>query len=637
MGRSRGILRGFFASTAVLALTLLLQSASPAQAATDDRLGGYPPAVRDLALRVVAAASPGNVASLEKEVRALRKAMYARGILSINAIPDLIFERAAREGWRDKASVSLRTVTAVAPLSAPSWAMLVKDDVIRAKFDALPGDFAGLTGAMREFAPAMIGYGAWLASYLSAAGFWFVAWASIALFLRARPSLEADVSRIVVIPPVRDVVAAAVATVLFLVPLAGGMGLAVAACFWVVLSAGYLRRGEIAIMTAVVALLACLLAVGGLIQSVNRMGSDVKRGGWLGGEGYLARDWPADSSPRRWSPAGTSSIGMIKFAKARAAMMTGDAAASEQLWTELVRGGQDTPEVRNNRGISLAMQGKIAEGLADFEAALARRPNDGPALWNAYQVYLQNFNLERARAVQPLAWDSLRRMSPYNFKPADMEQGEWVASALPPGAMWGWFFESAGGSAYDLGRSDFFQMFYRPLKPSGALVFLVMVFLAAAIWKILSLRIWVHTTCRGCGARSLVAGARDALGLCNQCRTQVGTGLRAGGERDRRVQWIGMHRRYVRISSVLVPGSGALWAGKAIRALLLGIALALSLGGISASAGPAGGGAIVSELRRAVTVWSVALSGCVWLAGVAWGIRSFDRFQARYNVGAGRG
>ncbi len=160
--------------------------------------------------------------------------------------------------------------------------------------------------------------------------------------------------------------------------------------------------------------------------------------------------------------------------------------------------------------------------------------------------------------------------------------------------------------------------------------------IAAAIWKILSLRIWVHTTCRGCGTRSLVAGARDSLGLCNQCRSQTGTGLKAGGERDRRVQWIGMHRRYVRISSDLVPGSGALWAGKAIRTLLLGVVLALSLGGLSASAGPGEGGAIVTELRRAVTAWAAAVSGCVWLVGAAWGVRSFDRFQARYNVGTGR-
>ncbi len=636
MGRLPGIFRGLAVPAAVLVLAALLVSVSAAPAAAEDPFAGYTPAVRAQAARVVAAAVPGSVSDLEKQVRSLRKLMYAQGILSINAIPDLIFERAVGEGWRNRASVSLRAVTVVAPLSAPLWALLVKDDLVEARVDDLPRDIGGLAGAMRQFAPALLGYGAWLASYLSAAVCWFVAWASIALFLRARPALESDLSRIVPIPP-RDAVASVLAMVVFLLPLAGGLGLAVAACIWMILSAGYLRRGELVIVTAVVVLLAALLAVGGVVQSVNRMGNDVRRGGWLGGEGYFPREWPSGPSARHWALAGPSSSWMVKFAKARAAMIGGDPAASERLWTDLVRAGKDLPEVYNNRGICLAMQGKTSEGLSDFETALARRPNNGAALWNAYQIYLQTFNLERARAVQPQAWDSLQKMSPYGFRPAEMEQAEWVASALPAGELWRSFLESGSGPAYEVGRSDFFPMFYRPLKPSGALVFLVAAFLAAAIWKVLSLRIWVHTTCRSCGARSLVAGARASLDLCNQCRAQIGAGVKLGPERDRRVVWIGMHRRYVKICSVLVPGSGALWAGKEIRTLCYGIVLALALGGISASAGAGGGRAIVSELRQAVALCAAGAAALVWLAGAAWGIQSFNRFQARYNVGTRRG
>ena len=635
MERLSCILRRKAASGAALALVILLQSASPALAANEDRFAGYTPAVRDQAGRVVAAAGPGADSAFEKEVRTLRKLMYAQGILSLNAVPDLIFERAVREGWRSRLSAPLRTAVAVSPLSASAWALLVKDDILDARIDELPGDFEGLVGVMRQSPPALLGYGAWLASYLSAAACWFVAWASIALFLRARPSLEGDLSRIIIIPP-RDFIAAALAVVVFLLPLLGGQGLAVAACFWMVLSAGYLRRGEFVIVTVAVVLLAALLAGGGVIQSLNRMGSDVRGGGWLGGEGYVPRAWPVESSARRWSLAGTSSAWMVKFAKARAAMIAGDPAESERLWTELIRAGKGLPEVYNNRGISLAMQGKPAEGLSDFETTLAKRPRDGPALWNAYQIYLQSFNLERARAVQPVAWDSLRRMSPYYFKPADMEPGEWVASALPAGELGRSFVESEGGPAYDVGRSDYFLMFFRPLKPSGALAFLVMVFLAGGIWKILATRIWVHTTCRGCGTRTLIGGARESLDLCNLCRARIGGGVKGGGERDRRVQGIGMHRRYVRACSVLVPGSGALWAGKEFRTLLFGIVLALSMAGISASAGSQEGGAMISELRHAVMWWAAGVSALVWLAGAAWSIRSFGRFQDDYNVSGSR-
>ncbi|MGE5190795.1 MAG: hypothetical protein ACM3NF_12145, partial [Gemmatimonadota bacterium] len=252
MGRLTRTHRGKAASTALLALAVIFLSASPARSASGDRFAGYGPAVGDQAIRVVAAAGPGNETALDREVRALRKLMYARGILSINAIPDLVFERAVREGWRNRAADSVRTAMPVSPLSASGWALLVKDDVLGVRTERLAGDVAGLAGAVRRFAPAQLGCAAWLASYLSAAACWFVAWASIAIFLRARPALEADISRIVVIPP-RDFLAAALAAAIFLLPVLGGQGLAVAACFWMVLSAGYARRGELAL--AAVALL----------------------------------------------------------------------------------------------------------------------------------------------------------------------------------------------------------------------------------------------------------------------------------------------------------------------------------------------------------------------------------------------
>ncbi|MGE5189831.1 MAG: tetratricopeptide repeat protein, partial [Gemmatimonadota bacterium] len=364
-------------------------------------------------------------------------------------------------------------------------------------------------------------------------------------------------------------------------------------------------------------------------RTLDQAVTDATRGGWLAVEGYPPPG-PAAEPPA--APVGASSAWALTFAKARAARIAGDPAGSARLWTELVAAGKWLPEAHNNRGICLAMQGKTAESLADFEAALAKRPRDGPALWNAYQVYLQTFNLERARAVQPLAWYVLRKMSPFYFRPADMEAGEWVASTLPAGGWWGPVVGPEIHADDDPGGSRFFHAFFRPLKPRGAFVFLATAFLAGAIWKLLSTRIWVNTTCRGCGARTLVAGARESLDLCNLCRTRVGGGARGGPERDRRVQGIGMHRRYVKACAVFVPGSGTLWAGKEIRTSLFGAVLALSLAAISVSAGAGGGSAIVSDLRHGAALLATAVSAAVWLAGAAWGIRSFGRFQEGYNL-----
>ena len=66
-------------------------------------------------------------------------------------------------------------------------------------------------------------------------------WVSIALFLRARPSLELDIARLARLP-MREYLAPLAAVVLFLLPLGTGLGLAVVVCYWMVFSVAYLRR-----------------------------------------------------------------------------------------------------------------------------------------------------------------------------------------------------------------------------------------------------------------------------------------------------------------------------------------------------------------------------------------------------------
>src|SRR5512141_987654 len=81
-------------------LLLFLFPLLPARLAAADPFPGYPEAVRNQAVRVVASAGPGKEEALEREVRALRAAMFDHAILSMNAVPDRIFDRSVREGWK---------------------------------------------------------------------------------------------------------------------------------------------------------------------------------------------------------------------------------------------------------------------------------------------------------------------------------------------------------------------------------------------------------------------------------------------------------------------------------------------------------------------------------------------------------
>jgi tetratricopeptide (TPR) repeat protein len=614
----------------------LLSSAFPGSCRAEEFFQGYAPEVRVQAQRVVEAAGPEKEKELAGEVRRLRKRMYSHGVLSINAIPNRIFHRAVQEEWKDDVASSFRVITEVSPLSAQMWAWMLKDDILSFRFANLPEDFRGLSGALKGFGPALLGYAAWLIAFGSAAACWFVVWTAIALFLRARPSLESDIGRVLRLP-FREYLSPLAAILLFLFPLATGFGLVVVACFWMVFSVAYLRRGELMLMSIAIVLLGSLLLGGSVLHLLSGVTGDAPKEGWLGADGHIPQAWPAEAREGHVPLGGAAPYWLVKFSRARAEMQAGNPEKSEELWTELVDAGKDIPEVRNNRGIARAKQGRVEDALSDFETAIAKRPGDAPSLWNAYQAYLQMFNLERARLIQPQAWDRVRTLSPFRFRPGDMETGEWVASALPVGELIRAIVRKGGDLVWKAGEGDYYRMFFWPLPTRAVFLFLVLVWMSSVAWKVLSLRVWVHNTCRACGTKTLIVGIREATDFCNMCRAQVGWGFRAGEEKERRGQGIQMHRNYVKAGSVLVPGSGGLWSGKEIRTMAYVALLSLALGGVSSSFGAREVGDIVSELQSVVALWTLLVAGVVWLAGAAWGIWSFGKMQRNLGITKERG
>ncbi len=603
---------------------------SPA-AEVRDRFSGYPEDVRTQIQRVVSAASPGAMDTLRKEVRLLGRKMHGRGILSINALPDAIFERAVKEGWKKDAESAIRTVTEAAPFSVPMWAWLVARDVGSFRIAETLHDARALAGAMRHFAPALMGYAAWLIAFLSATGLWFAVWVGLSMFLRARPAIQADVVRFLPIP-FKEFVSAFIVLLVFLLPIAAGCGIVVTVSVWLVVSTGYLRRGEVAVTTATIVFLGLIFLGGGVLTSMEMMQGQTREGGWLGGEGAFTRVWPGGKEEERLFSTEISR--MIRFARARAAMQSGNPAASETIWTDLLRESPAPPaEILNNRGVSFAQQGKLKEALADFEAAVARDPKEPAPLWNAYQTYLALFNIEQARKIQPQVWERMEQTTPYGFRPAEMEQGEWLASPLPVEDAWEIFVGFRGDWIRVVERSDFFRAFFHPLSARFALVFLGGVALFAALWKIVSLKIWVHRTCRACGVQNLIVGAREASDLCTACRSKIGDTLRGGDERERRVLKTVIHRRYVTLCSILVPGAGAFWAGRDITVLAYGLLLSVCLGGISASLGNYEAGfTLLVDLQGWVTRGALAASAVVWAAGSVWSLKAFRRLQWEQGI-----
>ncbi len=616
---------------------LFLLPIAPSSLAAADPFPGYPAAVSAQAVRVVDAAGPGKGEVLEQEVRSLRRAMFEHGILSINTVPDRIFERAAREGWRNRSYDSLRAVARVAPLSVTLWAWLAREDAVRFRLEEFLSDMDGLSGAVRVYGPGLLGYAAWTVLFASASAGWFAVWASICLLLRARPALTADVARLFNRFPRPEIIATGAVLACFALPIAWGVGFGAAAVFWIALSAAYLRRGELLIGGTAILLLAGIFLCGGFFHSIQPMAGKAREGRWLGVEGYYSPGDPGAGDAAEGRLGGPEWERMTRFARARAEMQWGDLRTAEALWTEMIGEGRDLVDAYNNRGIVRVRLGKMEEGLADFEAAVERNPSGGRAQWNAYQLYLQQFRLEQASRIQPAAWAGIRNLAPFDYRAEEMTHGELVASPLRVGDVWKQLYAVRADWLREARESVFHGMFFRPVPGEWVPLFLGVGWIWAALWKLLSRKIWMHSVCRACGTTTVVVGSRETTDICNSCRAQVGKGVRAGEEREQRGLRILLHRRYVRACSVLFPGAGALWAGKELQAMLFGALLSVSAGlfTVSWGAGRHVGG-MIADMQA--DVWKAALGAVVllWLFGVAWGWRAFETLQLNHNVAGER-
>ncbi len=157
---------------------------------------------------------------------------------------------------------------------------------------------------------------------------------------------------------------------------------------------------------------------------------------------------------------------MARFARARAEMQGGDLRTAESLWTELIREGGDLADAYNNRGIVRVRLGRTKDGLADFEAAAESSPAGARAHWNAYQLYLQEFRLEKAARIQPVAWAGIRSLVPFDYRAEEMTHGELVASPLRVGDVWRTLFAAREEWVREARGSAFHDLFFRPV-PGG--------------------------------------------------------------------------------------------------------------------------------------------------------------------------
>src|SRR4030042_4007511 len=126
--------------------------------------------------------------------------------------------------------------------------------------------------------------------------------------------------------PYRAYLSPLAVAVLFLLPLFAGVGLAVVACYWMVLSVAYLRRGELVLMAIAILLIAGIFFGGSMLHLASGVAGGAPGGGDLGVDGSIPRAWPPESGKGEEKGSGAAPSWLGLFSRARAKMQAGDAA-----------------------------------------------------------------------------------------------------------------------------------------------------------------------------------------------------------------------------------------------------------------------------------------------------------------------
>jgi len=612
-------------------LLLLLLTWFPCKGFSAELFPGYPQDIRTKAISLVEAARPGNEEAAEQKTRALRKAMIDYSIVSMNEVPDRIFERAQEEGWKEDAVGVMRPLTRIAPLSTALWAWLFKEDLSAFRIRHLFRDIEGFCKTFHWYSLALAGCLTWFFLCVTAAVSWFAVWVSASLLLRAQPALTADLARIFKKLPFPGLFAFAIFMVCFLAPVLSGAGLGVVAIIWLALSAGYLHRWEIAAAILSIFLLAAVYIYSGAFHSAIKYAKETRKEGWFGGEGYFPLEWPSMETGKTGVTRHSSRFEeMVLFTRARAEMQTNNNKSAELLWTEWISNALDPSPGYNNRGIVRRRLGKIPEALKDFEKAMETGPPSGPAYWNSYQIYLESFRLEDAAKVQEAAWNSLRKMSHFDYRAEEMTRGELLPSPFLVNDIWKELFVPRP-EWFRNDEEDFvFRFLFRPLSKVLVLPLIVI----GCFWMMLrrssSPKAWQRGACRSCGVCVLMGEDVNATGICKQFQSRMGEVV----TQEVRLHAIAMHRCYVKACSVVVPGAGAFWAGKTVSLLVYGILLSLLLGILTVSMGAGNAPSpLVSAIMKRITPGILAILLFWWVSGIVWSWRSFDSWRSNKTGG----
>jgi len=466
----------------------------------------------------------------------LRNELFRRGVLSLNDFADRVYELSENKRPELRRAF-IREALRVSPLNVKFWLYLSLSDLISFRIFDFPSDFLNLIyGSLKNpvslVKTLLIGIGG--VSILILAFTFFFALGS---FFKYYPNLVADLTTGKALEKIKFFVLP-VLVLLFLFLFYSTRAPLFVLFLMLTVFTPYMIHRELVVTIALGVLIFSLTLafnqVKGLAPvAVTGAGGDVIKVSY----GIIPEldELPEEVEYRNFE----------KLISLRKAFFTGDYHRAAEIARAL------SSSVSRKFSVYEAMakyySGNKLDALSVMKDAYKRYPEDPIIVFNLYQLYLANFQFEKAQELQDVALYGVKKLRPYVINSDEVKEGVLIPAEVGLGLLFS-TLESRKGEMKEI---PFPAMWRVRSLPTGS-AYLVCVFLIILL-RIVTFNRYLHSGCKVCGERQpwkVRFKKDDVCGVCASKTHHVRSSIMVPDK----ILSMRLYRRSTIMRSLLIPG-----------------------------------------------------------------------------------
>jgi hypothetical protein len=509
----------------------------------------------------LSAVESGNIDGFRDSVIELKNELYRHGLLSINSFVDDALSRSFALERNVRLDI-VRSALQVSPLNVKYWLYLGLNDLLAFNLYSFWDDIVNLYHATLINPVPLLKSTYIVFGYFVMFHLFFTFFFSIAIMMKYFPSLVSDVLRIKPLQKVKLIVAPLIIGLIF--TFAYVIRAPFALLFFIlVIFSPYMVKRELLLTFCVGFVIVAGIFFNGKMSFYTQMAISPERKNLLHlvyGIATGVRDVDIEFE----GDSLVSSAGKLRYA-----FLRGEFDDSVSMAADLEK------KVGDEYGVIASMgkfyQGDVEGAIIKMTEVLKKREKDPIVLFNLYQLYITDYRFDQAAGIQEKAWENLAMHRPFQINPKKI--GERIL--VPPSISGNYFkvFMEDFGTTWHK-ELPFRNLWLNPL--GGSTAYFVILMAALVILRVITYNRYLILACRICGDRQLWKVGFKKEDICQFCKSKAFLVKGIAGILEKSYQ-IKIHKRAVRIKSLIVPGFGFLSVGSLSVFFLINILISLFL------------------------------------------------------------